>query len=142
MAPDMNAPLYTLDILRLAASLPEPAELDRVDGEAAQRSPTCGSCVTCAVRIGDDGRIEVISQKVEACAFGQACAAVVARQAAGRSRDEIETALGQLSQWLTGDRDEAPDWPGLATLAPARSRQSRHSAILLPFRALLAAMDS
>jgi NifU-like protein involved in Fe-S cluster formation len=142
MAKGMNAPLYTLEILRLAASLPEPVELEHIDGKATQRSPTCGSTVICAVTIGDGGRIEALSQKVEACAFGQASAAVVAQQATGRGRDEIEQALDQLSQWLSGNRDDPPEWSGLGALAPARSRQSRHGAILLPFRALLAAIDS
>jgi NifU-like protein involved in Fe-S cluster formation len=138
----MNAPLYTVEILRLAASLPEPVELERADGTATQRSPTCGSSVGCAVRIGDDGRIEALSLEVEACAFGQASAALVARHAIALSRDEIETALEQLSQWLSGNRDDPPEWPGLSALAPARSRRSRHGAILLPLRALLAAIDS
>jgi NifU-like protein involved in Fe-S cluster formation len=137
----VTAPLYTTDILRLAASLPEPVDLERVDGRASERSPTCGSEIGCTVRIGDDGRVEALSLDVEACAFGQASAAVVARQAAGRSRDEIGQALDQLSQWLVAERDEAPGWPGFEALAPARDRKSRHGAILLPLRALLAAMD-
>ena len=33
-------------------------------------------------------------------------------------------------------------WPGLAVLDPARSRTGRHGAILLPFRALLAAIEA
>lgn len=138
----MTPPLYTMEILRLAGSLPEPVELERADSTATERSPTCGSRVACTVKLGDDGRIEAISQKVEACAFGQASAAVVARQATGRSRHDIEQALGQLSLWLSGERDDAPDWPGLEALAPARSRKGRHGAILLPFRALLSAVES
>ena len=39
----MNAPLYTTEILRLAASLRDPHDLEREDGRAAVRSPTCGS---------------------------------------------------------------------------------------------------
>ena len=61
--------------------------------------------------------------------------------AAGRNRDEASLALSQLGDWL-GGADLAPDWPGMAALAPARSRSSRHGAILLPFRALLAAIES
>ena len=37
----MNAPLYTTEILRLAASLAEPRALAREDGRAELRSPTC-----------------------------------------------------------------------------------------------------
>ena len=137
----MNAPLYTLDVLRLAGSLPEPVELDRVDGSATERSPTCGSVVTCAVALDGEGRVQALSQTVEACAFGQASAAVVAQQATGHSRDEIGVARDQLEAWLAGERDDPPGWPGLAALVPARAKRSRHGAILLAWKALLAAMD-
>ncbi len=137
----MNAPLYTTEILRLAASLPEPVELERVDGTAARRSPTCGSRMQTEVQVSN-GRVEALSQTVLACAFGQASAALVAQQAAGRTRDEIETALDQLGAWLGGERANPPQWPGYEALAPALSRTGRHGAILLPLRALLGAMDS
>ena len=137
----MNAPLYTTEILRLAAALPEAHQLERVDGSAARRSPTCGSSLLCEVQV-KDGRVEALSQTVLACAFGQASAALVAQQAPGRTRDEIATALDQLTAWLSGDRAEPPQWPGYEALAPALSRKGRHGAILLPLRALLGAMDS
>lgn len=135
----MNAPLYTLEILRLAGSLPEPVTLERVDGSAELRSPTCGSIVRTEVQLKDNC-IEALSQQVQACAFGQASAALVAQQASGRNRDEMAAALDQLAEWLSGGNDDPPDWPGIEALAPARSRRSRHGAILLPFRALVAAM--
>jgi hypothetical protein len=40
------------------------------------------------------------------------------------------------------EQEEAGDWPGLEALTPARPRKGRHGAILLPFRALLAAIES
>lgn len=135
----MNAPLYTLDILRLASALRDPVDLTRVDGAAEMRSPTCGSTIAVCVSV-DDGRVAAISQRVQACAFGQASAALMEQGATGRSRDDIAQAAGDLADWLAGARDDPGTWPGLAALAPARSRKSRHGAILLPFRALLAAM--
>jgi NifU-like protein involved in Fe-S cluster formation len=141
MAAGMNAPLYTTEILRLAASLSEPHQLEREDGRAELRSPTCGSRVTVAVQIDAKGRVQALSQRVHACAFGQASAALLERGAAGRSRDELSRALSQFTDWL-GGVEAAPDWPGLAALAPARLRKSRHGAILLPFRALLAAIEA
>ncbi|MEP7131166.1 MAG: iron-sulfur cluster assembly scaffold protein [Sphingomicrobium sp.] len=137
----MNAPLYTTEILRLAASLAEPRRLTREDGRAEVRSPTCGSRVSMAVQLDPDGRVEALSQLVLACAFGQASAALLERGAAGRNRDEANLALSQLGDWLDG-AEQAPDWPGIAALTPAYSRKSRHGAILLPFRALLAAIES
>ena len=136
----MNAPLYTTEILRLAASLGEPRELEREDGRAELRSPTCGSRVATAVQLNPQGRVAALSQQVHACAFGQASAALVERAAIGRSRIEVEQALTDLTDWLGGAETE-PGW-GLAALAPARSRKSRHGAILLPFRALAAAIEA
>lgn len=136
----MNAPIYTPEILRLAASLKAPRELERVDGRAELRSPTCGSTIVTAVTLDAAGRVTDISQTVSACAFGQASAALLERSATRRSRDEIREALDALADWLGGRRDSPGDWPGLAALAPARSKTGRHGAILLPFRSLLAGM--
>lgn len=136
----MSAPIYTTEILRLAASLPPPAPLAREDGAAQMRSPTCGSTIRTVVMVDADGRIAHLSQEVSACAFGQAAAALVAQHALGRSRAEVEAALAQLGEWLSGGADE-PGW-GFEALAPARPRRGRHGAILLPFRALAAALGA
>ena len=137
----MNAPLYTTEILRLAASLNEPHALEHEDGRAELRSPTCGSRVTTTVELDGNGRVAALSQAVHACAFGQASSALVERGAIGCSREEVETALTEVDAWL-GGADVQPTWPGIAALAPARPRKARHGAILLPFRALLAAMEA
>jgi len=139
MATVVNAPLYTIEILRLAGSLPDARVLERVDGRSEQRSPTCGSSVLTEVQV-EGGRVAAISQSVRACAFGQASAALVAQHAVGRNRQEIGEALGGLTAWLDGKRGDPGGW-GLEALAPARSRKSRHGAIVLPLRALLAAME-
>ena len=136
----MNAPLYTTEILRLAASLPAPRQLGRVDGTSEQRSPTCGSTLKLQVQLNEQGRIEEVSQEVHACAFGQASASLLAASAQGRSSEQVAESLTDLESWLSGNRDDPGSWPGLEALAPARSRRSRHGAILLPFRALAAAM--
>jgi NifU-like protein involved in Fe-S cluster formation len=141
MAAGMNAPLYTTEILRLAASLPAPEALARVDGSASRRSPTCGSVISTRVMVGPDGRIIALSQEVSACAFGQAAASLVAAGADGRDRAAVSAAAAALNDWLNGRRDDPGDWPGLAALAPARSRKSRHGAIALAFDALAAALD-
>jgi NifU-like protein involved in Fe-S cluster formation len=138
----VRQPLYTTEILRLAASLQEPHPLDRDDGQAEVRSPTCGSRVRLTVQLDDDGRVERLSMHVHACAFGQASAALVERHSRGRTHDEVSEAMLVLSHWLAGEQEDAGSWPGIAALAPARDRKARHGAILLPFRALLAAMEA
>lgn len=138
----MSEPPYTTEILRLAASLHEMRELEREDGRAELRSPTCGSRVSIAVQLDDNRRVQMLSQQVHACAFGQASAALVQQHAIGRAHDEVADALVMISRWLAEEQDEAGAWPGIVALEPARPRKGRHGAILLPFRALLAAIES
>jgi NifU-like protein involved in Fe-S cluster formation len=138
----MTAPLYTTEILRLAASLQEPHALDREDGRAELRSPTCGSRVSLTVQLDDDRRVQRVSMQVHACAFGQASAALLERHSHGRTHDEVSEAMLALSRWLSDEREKAIGWPGMHALDPARPKKARHGAILLPFRALLAAMEA
>ncbi len=142
MAPGMKEPVYTTEILRLAASLGDPCELEREDGRAEVRSPTCGSRITIAVQLDEDRRVKRLSMQVHACAFGQASAALLERHSYGRSHAEVSDAMLEISRWLADEHDDASAWPGMETLEPARPRKARHGAILLPFRALLAAMDA
>ena len=134
----MNQPLYTVEILRLAASIPYLGRLEQPEGDASVRSATCGSLVQVQVALDQDGRVAALAQEVQACAFGQASAALMGAHAVGRRADEVEQAAGCLASWLEGSRTDPGDWPGLDQLAPARSRRGRHNAILLPFQALLA----
>ena len=134
--------VYTTEILRLAASLNEPRDLEREDGKAELRSPTCGSRITLVVQLDEDRRIEAISQSVHACAFGQATAALVERHARGRTHNDVAEAMLALSRWLSDEHAAEVDWPGLVALEPARTRKGRHGAIMLPFRALLAAIEA
>ncbi|MEA3081926.1 MAG: hypothetical protein QOD54_1594 [Sphingomonadales bacterium] len=138
----MTEPLYTTEILRLAASLDEPQALEREDGRAELSLRTCGSRISLAVQLDSERRVERLSMRVHACAFGQASAALVARHSRGRTHGEVSQAMLALSRWLASDEEKDSGWPGIAALAPARPRTARHGAILLPFRALLAAMDA
>ena len=135
----MTAPIYTRDILRLASAIPYLAAFDAVDG-VELRSPTCGSRVRVAVAMDGD-RVAEVSQAVEACAFGQASAALMGQAAIGKNVTEVQTATKGIEAWLAGDDGAVTAWPGLSVLDPARSRAARHGAILLPFRALLAAIE-
>jgi NifU-like protein involved in Fe-S cluster formation len=140
VAAGVNRPLYTIDVLRLAASIPHLGRIDAPQGRAEARSPTCGSIASAEVRLDEAGQVAAFGQEIEACAFGQASAALVGAHAIGRSEPEVEQALTQFAAWLDGSADGPGDWPGLSQLAAAQSRRARHGALLLPFRALLAAI--
>ncbi len=137
----MNPPPYTREILRLAASIPYLAPFEELEGATELRSPTCGSRMRVAVELDWAGRVSRLRQAVEACAYGQAAAALMGGHIMGRSAEEVQAALAELEGWLAGKCDVPRSWPGLEVLEPALARKGRHGAILLPFRALLAAIE-
>ncbi|CAN5179988.1 iron-sulfur cluster assembly scaffold protein [soil metagenome] len=134
--------LYTIDILRLAASTGDWPPLIQPDASAERRSPTCGSRVRVDVACAPDGRVAAVGVQVGACALGQAATAIMAAQAPGRSLEDFRMVRDGLAAYLKGEREALPDWPGMAPLAPARAYPARHASILLAFDATLAALDS
>ena len=108
-------------------------------GEA--RSPTCGSTVAVGLALAPDGRIERVGLRVHDCAIGQGSAAIFAAAAPGLDRGELLQSEQLIAQWLRGAAS-LPDWPGLSQIAAARDYSARHGAILLPWKAALAALPS
>ncbi|MCH7628720.1 MULTISPECIES: iron-sulfur cluster assembly scaffold protein [Novosphingobium] len=136
----MAQALYTPAILAAAtglAAFPWDEAL-ALRGEARSRS--CGSSIALGMATDEAGRIARIGMKPHACAVGQAAAHVFASAAAGRTIDEIATTRAALAAWLAG-ADDAPDWPGVDLLAPARAYPGRHAAILLAWDAAIAALS-
>lgn len=132
----MNAPLYNVTILRLAASIPHGERLADPEGSAERRSPVCGSRVTVDVRMDGEGRVAALGQEVRACALGQASANLMASHAIGRTPAELDAARDALTGWLAGARADPGDWPGLDVFAPALSHSARHASIRLAFEAV------
>ena len=141
MAKGVTEPPYTREILRLAASIPYLEPFEELEGATERRSPTCGSRMRVVVELDWAGRVKRIRQAVEACAYGQASAALMGGHAMGRNAAEVATAVDELEAWLAGKGEIPASWPGLEALAPALTRKGRHGAILLPFRTLLAAIE-
>ena len=130
----MNAPLYNMEILRLAATVPFQERLPDPMGTSEKRSPVCGSRVAVDLDLDDDRRVKALGLLVRACALGQASAGLLAAHVIGRSAAEIAEARDALAVWLAGE-GPAPDWPGLDIFVPALPHRGRHAAIRLAFEA-------
>lgn len=133
--------LYTPELLALAVDLAKWPRLGDAPLHGEARSPTCGSTLAMDLELDHAGRIERLGMAVRACAVGQAAAAIFAAHAAGRDAGQIERTLTRFEAWLAGD-GPVPDWPGLAAIEPARAYSARHGAMLLPWKAALAALSS
>lgn len=132
--------MYTRELLRLGLRLAEQGRLSDHDGSAEARSRTCGSVVIADVRL-DGGRVTAFGQDVKACAVGQASAAVLGSYVVGLTRDQITEAHRSFESYLNGLSDEPGAWPELQLLAAVREHKGRHAAALLPYDAVLAAID-
>lgn len=138
----MSEALYNAEILSLAKQLDKDDRLDSPDTTVQLDSPLCGSRIRVDLSLDAEGRIAEYGQQVRACALGQSSAAIMKRHAAGRDRAEMAAVRDALEAMLK--RDAPPpdgEWADLAVLLPARAHKSRHASILLPFRAVVKAMD-
>lgn len=138
----MNAArLYTPELLALAVELADYPPLAKATCRGEARSPACGSTLALDLVLDAAGRIAALGLRARACAVGQAAAAIFARHAAGRDAAALDAAQQGIADWLAV-QGERPDWPDLALLEAARAYPGRHGAILLPWRAALAALST
>lgn len=135
----MTETLYNKDILRLAVSIPHEQRLVDADGSAECRSKSCGSRVAADVMISIDGQISDLGIEVNACALGQASASILAREAVGKTKEQIEQVRAQLGLFLSGESQNIGAWDKMDLLEPVSEHKGRHAAVLLPYDALLAA---
>ena len=126
--------LYTPRVLSLATGLASWPWDDALPLQGAARSKSCGSTVHLGLATDGDGRIARIAVKAQACAIGQAAAAIFAGHALGRGSADIAAAAAALAEWLAAAGPQ-PDWPGIELLGPARAYPARHGAILLAWQA-------
>lgn len=131
--------LYSSKILRLAAEMPHAGRLPAPQGTSEKVSKLCGSRVTVDLDL-EDGKVAGFAQDVEACALGQAAAAVLGEHAIGASVEEILSARDQLHAML---KENGPPPAGrfadLAVLEVVKDYPARHASTLLAFEAAVEA---
>lgn len=128
------AALYTPAVLGLATNLAAWPWDEAMPLKGSARSKSCGSTLTLGLATDADGRITGIGLKAQACAIGQAAAAIFAKSACGQDGAEIAQAESAIRAWLAGS-GILPDWPGFEVLAAAQAYPARHGAILLAWQA-------
>lgn len=134
------AKLYSPEVLALATSLTNYPLEEALPLRGSARAPLCGSTLELGLELDQHGRISVLGLKAHACAIGQASAALFAATVKSKDRSDIATALVDIEVWLSDDQAPLPAWPGLDAIAAARAYPARHGAILLPWKAALAAL--
>jgi NifU-like protein involved in Fe-S cluster formation len=133
------AALYQDAIKRMAQAAHGQGQLAAADGEAKLDNPLCGDRVRMQVSIAS-GRITAVAHQTKGCLLCRAAASVAGLRGAGQDEAGIAAAVGALESLLQQGSPAPAGWPELALFEPARAYASRHRCVLLPFRALLAAL--
>jgi NifU-like protein involved in Fe-S cluster formation len=138
----MSAALYNREILRLAASLVPDDQLVNPGGTGETRSPLCGSRIQVDATVDPNGIIDAIAVRASACALGQASAAIMRGNVTGQNANSVADIRAGIAAALAGEGDMPTIWPDLTLLSVAREYKARHAAILLPYDALLVALEN
>ncbi len=137
----MNDPLYKREILRLAADAHGAGHLDGPHVHGTAHNPACGDKIEMDVAI-EDGCIAALAHETKACVLTQASAAILGRNAMGLSRAEIEKLRADVAAMLANAAEApAPPLDAYAVFDGVAAFRNRHTCVLLPIDALLAAFD-
>jgi len=134
----MFTELYNTEILSLSATLKNET-LDAPQGSARKVSKLCGSWVEIDVNL-DGGVVSEAALRVQACALGQASAAILKTQIIGASLDDLIAARDALRDMLKS-AGEPPTgrFERLKLLAGVSAYPARHASTLLAFEAAVEA---
>lgn len=132
--------LYHGRVLELAANIPQSGRLARPDGSATKVSRVCGSTVTVDVVLAGE-TIAALAVEAQACALGQAAAAILAEHAVGADIAEVAAARDALGAMLKeGAAPPAGRFWELRHLEGVRDYPPRHASTMLAFEAAVAAI--
>ncbi|MEL6687692.1 MAG: iron-sulfur cluster assembly scaffold protein [Pseudomonadota bacterium] len=136
----MLGQLYNTDILTLSASL-QNTTLDQPDGAARKVSKLCGSWLEIDVRMDGDV-VGDVALRVQACALGQASAAILQANIKGATLAELRDARDSLKAMLK-ENGTPPEgrFGQLALLESVRDYPARHQSTMLAFEAAVAAIE-
>lgn len=113
--------------------------LENATGEAKLDNPLCGDRVRMQVAL-HGGHIIAVAHETKGCLLCLAAASLLGARAAGMDAAAVETISGELEAMLKSAGPVPAAWPELTMFVPARAHASRHRCVLLPFRALQAAV--
>ena len=136
----MSSALYHEAIKALARAAHGAGRLDAPDGAVLLDNPLCGDRVAMQVTLRD-GRIAALAHEVKGCLLCCAAASVIGRRAPGATVPEMEAVAAAVEGMLARAGGVPAGWEELAAFEPVRRARSRHRCVLLPFEALLTALD-
>ncbi len=132
--------LYNMDVLSLAANIKHVGRLENPQSTARKVSKLCGSWLEVDVNM-QDGKVAEFAMRLQACALGQASAAILSENIIGARIAEVQAARDALYAMLkTGGAPPKGRFAKLSLLKDVTNYPARHTATLLAFDAVLGAV--
>jgi len=134
--------LYSREILRRTTQLMHVGRLTAPQAQADRVAKLCGS--TIHVELNMDGDIVcAFAQEVQACALGQASAAILSQSIVGAKAGDVIKARDGLRGLLKGEDVDFPErFKDFAILASVRDYPARHASTLLALEATTEAISA
>lgn len=133
--------LYNARIMELARNRSADGRLDRPSASATVNNPLCGDRVTIDVAM-NGAVLAALGHKVRGCALCRASAALLGAHAPGKDAAHLSGIAGIVEAMLKRNGPApAGEWNAIGIFRPVVGHKSRHDCVLLPFQALIEALD-
>ena len=136
----MSDPLYSKEVLRLAADANGAGRLDHPDGTHTEVNPACSDRSTVDLTV-EDGRIVAFAHDTRACVLAQASASILAALP-GRTYDDLVKLKADVADMFESRRPPAEPFAPYAFLSDVALYPSRQKCVLLPIEAALKAFEA
>ncbi len=138
----MKDDLYHQAILELAREATGHGRLEAPQASVRVDNPLCGDRVTLDLSL-EDGYVGAVRHEVRGCLLCQASAAVIGARAPGQTPAALRENARRLKQLMVEGPSASNNglWPELGAFEPVHRHKSRHECVLLPFDALIRALD-
>ena len=137
----MSDPLYSKDVLRLAAEARGAGRLPEPHGTYCEVNPACGDRSTVDLSI-EDGRIVGVAHDTRACVLAQASASILGATLPGRTYDELVKLGADVARMLESREPPAEPFAAYAALSNVARYPNRRKCVLLPIEAALKAFEA
>jgi len=127
--------LYSREILRRTTQLMHVGRLEAPQASADRVAKLCGSTIHVELTMDGD-TVSDFAQEVQACALGQASAAILSQNILGAKAAEVLAARDGLRGLLKGGAADFPErFKDFAILASVKDFPARHASTLLALEA-------
>lgn len=134
--------LYSREILRRTTQLQHVGRLAEPEGTADRTAKLCGSTIHVEI-VMDRDTVSDFAHEVQACALGQAAAAILSQHVIGATTDDILSARDALRALLKGEDVTFPErFADLQILRSVKDFPARHASTLLALDATVDAIHN